>query len=169
MSINYVINYCLSSNSHIYTHIPIEVVTTDETWGRKQRMMSPCSSRWQWAAADWRNQRKYPSLDRAPRQADPSGSLCLTRTRQVFNKPSFTAPPAFIVSDLENIKCLWAGFIDVDYHKPRKAERSFNGDTHFLGLLSVTLTECRNDHKFFTGLRLEIWHPLEIVCMNCAT
>lgn len=54
------------------------------------RVVLPCNSHWQWAAADWRNQRKCPSSDTAPRQADPSGSLCLTRTRRVFNNPSLT-------------------------------------------------------------------------------
>lgn len=39
--------------------------------------------------------------------------------------------------------------------KPRKEEKSFNGDFHFFELLSVTLAGC--NPKFFTGLRLEIW------------
>lgn len=124
---------------------------------RGQRVISPCSSRWQWAAVDWKNQRRCPSSDRAPRQADPSGSWCLTRTRQEFNTPSFTAS----FSNFYRLK-FWKilnafGQILLMWIKQREEEKPFQGDFYFLEVPSVTLAECTSNPKFFTGLRQKIW------------
>lgn len=111
--------------------------------------MSPCSSRWRWAAADWRNPRKCPSSDRAPRQDYPSGSLCLTRTRRVFNNALFTG--SFIDSNLGNIKCQWAGFIDVKESKKHLLMQNFKD----LVQLKATLAVCKTDPEFCCSLGLQ--------------